>query len=289
MGSDDSIKAKIRLLIKKKNLKANEVTQMYFFEQLLRRLEQSPYQENFILKGGLLIASLLGIENRTTMDMDTSVKNLQVTEGEIMRVMQDILAIDLEDGIHYVIESISSIRTADEYENFRLHVRADLGRIRNPLSIDITTGDAITPRDVEFGYPSLFDNTTINLRAYPLETVLAEKFETIIRRNIATTRMRDFYDIYALLRLYEETLDWLVLRRAIFRTSANRNSLDALKEYAEIIEDIEQDTVLPQIWDRYLSSNPYLGEISFKDTVLTIRTLADKVSLGDEVSSDFVF
>lgn len=289
MGSDDSIKAKIRQLIKKKNLKANEVTQMYFFEQLLRRLEQSPYQENFILKGGLLIASLLGIENRTTMDMDTSVKNLQVTEGEIMRVMQDILAIDLEDGIHYVIESISSIRTADEYENFRLHVRADLGRIRNPLSIDITTGDAITPRDVEFEYPSLFDDTTINLRAYPLETVLAEKFETIIRRNIATTRMRDFYDIYALLRLYEETLDWLVLRRAIFRTSANRNSLDALKEYAEIIEDIEQDTVLPQMWDRYLSSNPYLGEISFKDTVLTIRTLVNKVSLGDEVSSDFVF
>ncbi len=197
----ESIKGKIRSLAEKKNLKSQEVLQIYFFERFLERLSKSNYKNNFVIKGGFLISSLIGIENRTTMDMDTTIKGIALKEEKIKEVVDEIININVEDGIKFEIKDISYIREEDEYENFRISLIANVGKTKNPMKLDLTTGDAITPREIEYTYPCIFTKEDIKIMAYPLETILAEKYETIIRRNIATTRMRDFYDLYTVYKL----------------------------------------------------------------------------------------
>lgn len=192
----ESIKGKIRSLAEKKNLKSQEVLQIYFFERFLERLSKSQYKNNFVIKGGFLISSLIGVENRTTMDMDTTIKGIALKE-----IVQEIININVDDGIRFEIKDISYIREEDEYENFRISLIANVGKTKNPMKLDLTTGDAITPREIEYTYSCIFSKESIKIMAYPVETIVAEKYETIIRRNITTTRMRDFYDLYTLYKL----------------------------------------------------------------------------------------
>ena len=194
----ESIKGKIRSMAEKKNLKSQEVLQIYFFERFLERLSKSNYKNNFVIKGGFLISSLIGIENRTTMDMDTTIKGIPLKEEKIKEIVDEIININVDDGIKFEIKDISYIREEDEYENFRISLIANVGKTKNPMKLDLTTGDAITPREIEYTYPCIFSKEDIKIMAYSLETILAEKYETIIRRNITTTRMRDFYDLYTL-------------------------------------------------------------------------------------------
>ena len=197
----ESIKGKIRIMAEKKNLKSQEVLQIYFFERFLERLSKSKYKINFVIKGGFLISSLIGIENRTTMDMDTTIKGMSLKEEKIKEIVEEIININVDDGIKFEIKDISYIREEDKYENFRISLIANVGKTQNPMKLDLTTGDAITPREIEYAYPCIFSKENIKIMAYPLETILAEKYETIIRRNITTTRMRDFYDLYTLYKL----------------------------------------------------------------------------------------
>lgn len=197
----ESIKGKVRSLEEKKNLKSQEVLQIYFFERFLERLSKSKYKNNFIIKGGFLISFLIGIENRTTMDMDTTIKGIALKEERIKEIVEEIININVDDGIKFEIKDISYIREEDEYENFRTSLIANVGKTKNPMKLDLTTGDAITPREIEYTYTCIFSKENIKIMAYPLETILAEKYETIIRRNITTTRMRDFYDLCTLYKL----------------------------------------------------------------------------------------
>ena len=272
MISSEQIKGKVKYLAKAKNLNAQEVLQMYFFERVLERLEKSKYRHSFIIKGGLLISSLIGIDNRTTMDMDTTVKGIALEKENIIKIVKEILAIDTGDGVEFVFEDITEIRESDEYENFRVHFSARYGKINNPMKMDITTGDAITPKETVYKYPKMFDDEHIRVMAYPLETILAEKIETIIRRNIATTRMRDFYDVYILYKLYEEKIDLEILKEAIENTSRKRESQKDMAEYKEILEDIVVDEYLKQNWENYLRDNPYAGDLLF-DEVLNILSV----------------
>ena len=194
----ESIKGKIRSLAEEKNLKSQEVLQIYFFERFIERLSKSKYKNSFVIKGGFLISSLISIENRTTMDMDLIVKDIALKEEKIKEIVEEIININ------------SYIREEDEYENFRISLIANVGKTKNPMKLDLTTGDAITPREIEYTYPCIFSKEDIKIMAYPLETILAEKYETIIRRNITTTRMRVLYDLYTLYKLKKDEIDYKI-------------------------------------------------------------------------------
>ena len=279
MISSESLKGKIRNIAISKNLRSQEVLQMFFFERFLERLFGSEYKYNFIIKGGLLISSMIGIDNRTTMDMDTTIKGVALKEDIIRNVISKIINTEVDDGIEFEITGISHIREEDEYENFRVNLIAEFGKIKNDMKIDITTGDAITPKEMEYLYPCMFQNESIRVLAYPLETILAEKYESIIKRNIATTRMRDFYDLYNLYNLRKEEIDFDILKQAIISTSNRRESLSLIKEAMEIIEDIKEDYYLKELWKVYLADNLYVGDLDFLETVKIVEIIADKIAL----------
>lgn len=274
----ESIKGKIRSLAEKKNLKSQEVLQIYFFERFLERLSKSPYKNNFVIKGGFLISSLIGIENRTTMDMDTTIKGIPLKEEKIKEIVEEIININVNDGIRFEIKDISYIREEDEYENFRISLIANVGKTKNPMKLDLTTGDTITPREIEYTYPCIFSQEDIKIMAYPLETILAEKYETIIRRNITTTRMRDFYDLYTLYKLKKDEINYKILKEAIERTSNKRGNQEIIKDYEEIIKDIKEDSYLRSLWEVYLSENKYIGDLTFDKVVDVVTILSNRIN-----------
>ena len=274
----ESIKGKIRSMAEKKNLKSQEVLQIYFFERFLERLSKSNYKNNFVIKGGFLISSLIGIENRTTMDMDTTIKGIPLKEEKIKEIVDEIININVDDGIKFEIKDISYIREDDEYENFRISLIANVGKTKNPMKLDLTTGDTITPREIEYTYPCIFSQEDIKIMAYPLETILAEKYETIIRRNITTTRMRDFYDLYTLYKLKKDEINYKILKEAIERTSNKRGSQEIIKDYEEIIKDIKEDSYLRSMWEVYLSENKYIGDLKFDKVVGVVTILSNRIN-----------
>lgn len=279
MINSESLKGKIKHIAKVKNISSQEILQMFFFERFLERLSKSDYKTKFVIKGGLLISSMIGIESRTTMDMDTTVKGIPLKEETIRKIVDEIISVDVGDGIEFRITEITHIREEDDYENFRVHLIADFGKIKNPMKIDITTGDAITPREILYSYPCMFEESDIKILAYPLETVIAEKYESIIKRNISNTRMRDFYDLYSLYNLKKDEIDYTVLKKAIKRTSEKRESTDILREYKEIIEEIREDEYLKELWKVYIKDNRYAANIDFKDTIDVVEFIANKVNI----------
>ena len=281
MIGSESLKGKIRNIANSKNLRSQEVLQMFFFERFLDRLSKSKYKFNFVIKGGLLISSMIGIDNRTTMDMDTTIKGVPLQEEVIRNIVSEIINIKVDDGIEFEITDISHIREEDEYENFRVHLIANFEKIKNDMKIDITTGDAITPKEIEYLYPCLFQEESLRILAYPLETILAEKYESVIKRNIATTRMRDFYDLYNLYNLKKDEIDFGILKQAIISTAKRRDSLSLMKQAKDIVEDIKEDTYLKELWKAYLADNLYVGNLDFLETVKIVETIEETIALDD--------
>ena len=274
--TSEKLKGKIKSFSEKNNLKAQEVLQMYFFERFLTRLEKSKYRANFIIKGGFLISSIIGIQNRTTMDIDTTIKGLPVKEEIIKEIILEILNIEVNDEIEFVLGKIENIREISEYENYRLHLTANFEKIKNPLKIDITTGDVIIPSEIEYSYETIFKEK-LNILAYSLETLIAEKYETIIKRNITTTRLRDFYDIYMIFKLKNDKIDVNNLKQAIWETAKNRNSTEEILESKEILEDIKNDEYLNKQWNIYKKENKYVDNIQFSEILKLLNKIADIV------------
>ena len=279
MIGSESLKGKIRNIANSKNLRSQEVLQMFFFERFLERLSKSEYKFNFVIKGGLLISSMIGIDNRTMMDMDATIKGVPLKEEVIRNIVSEIINVEVEDGIEFEITDISHIREEDEYENFRVHLIANFGKIKNDMKIDITTGDVITPKEIEYLYPCMFQEKSLRVLAYSLEMILAEKYESVIKRNITTTRMRDFYDLYNLYNLRKEDINFDILKQAIISTARRRESLSLMKQAIEIIEDIKEDDYLKELWTVYLADNLYVGDLNFSETVKVIEIIADKIAL----------
>jgi len=279
MISSESLKGKIRNIANSKKLRSQEVLQMFFFERLLERLSKSVYKFNFVIKGGLLISSMIGIDNRTTMDMDTTIKGVPLKEEVIRNIVSEIINVKVDDGIEFKIADITHIREEDEYENFRVHLMANFEKIKNDMKVDITTGDVITPKEIEYLYPCMFREENIRVLAYPLETILAEKYESIIKRNISTTRMRDFYDIYNLYNLRKEEIDFDILKRAIISTAKRRESLSLMKQALEIIVDIKEDGYIKELWKVYLADNLYVGNLDFLDTIKAVEDIANNIDI----------
>lgn len=267
MKTAEQLKGAIRNIAKDKNVRSQEVLQMFLFERILDRLAASSYKNNFILKGGLLISSMIGISERTTMDMDTTVRGIDMAEDKIERIVKEVLSIDAEDGIHFTYKRIEPIREDDDYNNFRVYMDAEYVKIKNPMKIDITTGDEITPAAVRYDYPLLFEERSIPVMAYTLETILAEKYETVIRRNIGTTRARDFYDLYALFHVRKEQIRVSILKDAVEHTARKRGSLELLFEWKEIIQDIREEKALQKLWTNYVEENFYASKLTFEEVV----------------------
>ena len=276
--TSEKLKGKIKSFSEKNNLKAQEVLQMYFFERFLARLEKSRYRVNFIIKGGFLISSIIGIQNRTTMDIDTTIKGLPVKEEIIKEIILEILNIEANDEIEFVLGKIENIREISEYENYRLHLTANFEKIKNPLKIDITTGDVIIPSEIEYSYETIFKKR-LNILAYSLETLIAEKYETIIKRNITTTRLRDFYDIYMIFKLKNDKIDVNNLKQAILETAKNRNSTEEILESKEILEDIKNDKYLNKQWNIYKKENKYVDNIQFSEILELLNKILDIIQV----------
>lgn len=284
MKSAEQIKGAVKNIAKKMNLKPQEVLQIFMFERLVERLSISKYKENFILKGGLLIASMIGIAERTTMDMDTTIQGLPMTEEEMEKIIKEILALDVEDGIHFEYQGMQPIREDDEYNNFCVSICAMYGKMKIPMKIDITTGDKITPRQIDYGYKFMFENKSVMVKAYTLETIIAEKYETVIRRNIGNTRARDFYDLFVLVKIKKNEIRWNVLKEAVLATATKRGSLEELTEYKEIIEDMQESQFLKRIWEKYKEENTYSEGIAFADTLDIVLWIGKELEDGQKIA-----
>ncbi len=279
MKTPEQLKGSIRSMAAKKNLRAQEVLQMFLFERILERLANSAYKDNFILKGGLLISSMIGISERTTMDMDTTVCGIQMEEDEIVKAIKEIISVDVGDGIAFEYESIEPIREDDAYNNFRIHLRAKYGKIDSPMKIDVTTGDVITPAAIQYDFPMLFEDKSVPVMAYTLETILAEKYETILRRNVGTTRARDYYDLHTLYRSRKDEVRSDVLKAAVLHTAKKRDSIKDIEDWQEILADIKAESIMQSLWDNYVSENQYIGELSFEEVLKTVEEIAEMLRL----------
>lgn len=267
MKTAEQIKGAIRNISKEKGVNPNSLLQMCLFEGILEKLSKSKYRENFILKGGLLISSLIGVDMRSTMDMDTTIKGIPVNEETITRIINEILAIEIDLEMSYKLIKLTPIRNADVYEDFSASIECKFGKINARLNIDITTGDVITPREIKYSYSRILDEGTIPIITYTIETILAEKFETISSRNITTTRARDFYDLYMIYNMYNNKINQEILGEAIVKTARQRGSLKAIRQYKEIVELFKINSTIKNIWDRYAKNNLYTKDIKFSDTV----------------------
>lgn len=271
----EQLKGRVLSFAVKRGLQPQEVLQMYLLERVLERLSESPYKNNFILKGGLLISSMIGITERTTMDMDTTVTGINMEADELESVIREILQIDVGDGIEFEFEKLEPIREEDDYNNFRASFVAYYGKIANKMKMDITTGDEITPGAVEYSYKTILDDDEIDVMAYNTETIVAEKYETIIRRNIGTSRARDFYDLYMFYNMYKENISPAILKLAVIRTAKKRESLEILSEWKEIIEDMKEDSALKALWKNYCENNTYAAGIGFESVIGIILQIAE--------------
>jgi len=267
-----SLKAKIRNIAKTKGVSAQVVLQNYFFERFLDRLSRSEYRKKFILKGGLLIAAMAGLDARSTMDMDATIRSLPLDEENIRTAINTICTVPVNDDITFQITGITFIREDDEYGGFRISLNAIYDLINTPLSIDITSGDVITPKPVKRLFQSLLnDDSQYELWAYNSETILAEKIETILRRSVGNTRPRDFYDVYLITKT--QNFDHNVFHRALSATSAHRGTTERIINVPEILEAIEKSKILRNQWEKYRREYTYAKDIMFEDTIKVIKNL----------------
>ena len=271
----EQIKGRIKSVAKQNNADARTLMRIYMMERFLERLAQSEYRDNFIIKGGILVTAMIGVAHRSTMDIDTSMKNLNLSTEDALRVVNQVKDIDLDDGVSFDVKDVSNIMDEMEYPGIRVTMNANVGRLITPLKIDISTGDVITPRAIEFNYDLLLEDRSISLWSYNLETILAEKLQTVLARGILNTRMRDFYDIRMLLDTYEDKVNKAVLKDA-FAATCKKRGTDHLQEQAEeIIKIIEADEQLQVLWRAYQKKYSYAAEIDYASVISGVRKLMD--------------
>ena len=272
MSKAMSLKAKVRNIAKQKNIPAQVILQNYMFERLMVRLSASEYKEKFVLKGGMLVAAIVGLDNRATMDMDTTLKNLPLTPEAIRSALETICGIAFDDGVSFEIGTISPIREDDIYGGYRVMLNARFDTIITPLSIDVSTGDAITPHAVQYNFCEIFDDEkSYELWAYNIETVMAEKVETILRRGVFNTRPRDFYDAYILSTT--QKFDKAVFTDALQATAAHRGTAQQIADVPAILQNIEESPKLKTMWDKYRKQFAYAADIEYDQIMTVLKTL----------------
>ncbi len=269
-----SLKAKIRNIAKDKNIPAQVILQNYMFERLLNRVSVSEYKDKFVLKGGMLVAAIVGLDNRATMDLDTTVKNLPLTPEAIRRAWTEIFEIDLSDDVRFELVTILPIRDDDVYGGYRVCLKAIYETIDTPMTIDVSTGDVITPNAVKFNFSGMFDDKLeFEIWSYNIETVLAEKVETILRRSVFTTRPRDFYDVYILTTT--QSYDKEIFCRALANTVEHRGTEKQIGDYQDALSIIENSNELLKLWSNYRKQFSYAENIEYKDIMTELKRMLE--------------
>ena len=267
-----SLKAIINSIAKENKISAQSVLQTYMLERFLERISISKYKDNFILKGGMLISAMLGIDSRTTMDMDTTIKGFKLTEENISNIINEICNIKIDDEITFEVQKIELIREDDDYGGYRITFKANyMESMPVIMKIDITTGDKITYKEIKYSIDLMLEDRKIQIWSYNLETVIAEKFESIIKRGVLGTRIRDFYDIYMLLNTKTKNIDFNTLKDAIYSTAKHRNTINIIKDWSKIIEQLNNSDIMKNQWARYQKNNFYAKEIKYDDLIECLK------------------
>lgn len=269
------MKAIIKNLAKEKHISAQLVMQNFMLERLLERISVSKYQRNFILKGGFLIAAMVGLDTRATMDMDATIKGLPVNEKTVREMFEEICKIEINDDVIFSFRSIREIREGDEYTGYRVSLSANYLPMIVPLKLDITTGDKITPKEIEYRFKLLLEDRSISVLAYNLETILAEKLETVISRGDQNTRPRDYYDIYILAKLQYSNIEFNSLKEALNATVDKRGSKAVVKDYRKIMDTVRNSEIMQKQWDNYQKDYEYSQDIVFENACDTVVQLMD--------------
>ena len=274
------LKDLIRNMSKKKSADAQILMRNYMMERFLERISLSEYKNQFILKGGMLVAAMVGLDARATMDLDATIKGTNVSVEDVEMIISQIISIPLDDGVSFRIKRISEIMEEADYPGVRVSMETKFDGVITPLKIDISTGDIITPREIKYNFNLMLENRTIEVWAYNLETVLAEKLETVISRNVTNTRMRDFYDIYILQKLYGEQLSKGVLWDALVATAKKRETLEQIEteDIDEVFDEIQSSSVMENLWKAYQRNYSYSADIPWHTIMKSIRTLYEIIS-----------
>ena len=273
MKSATAVKAKIKNKAGGSSDKSQIMLRIYLMERLLERVSLSRYRDNFVLKGGLLVSSLVGVDMRSTMDIDTTVKSLPLNKSAIQKILEEIMAIGLEDGVLFRITKVQDIMEGHEYEGVRFMIDCTMDKLKQTIKMDISTGDEITPKAIAHELPLIIEDRTIELWAYNLETLLAEKLETIMVRAEANTRMRDFYDIYVLLEQDAVTIDRDTMKAAFYATCNKRGSIELIGTIDDVINKIADDETMRQLWNNYRKTNYYVGALEWEEVIGSARKL----------------
>ena len=272
----NSFKAKIKNISKDKGIPAQQVQQHYLIEQVLKLISTSSYRDSFIVKGGYLIGQMIGLDKRTTMDLDVTLKGTEMSRENLIHIFEEILCYKT-DGFSFSVDKLEPIRQDDEYGGFSLKLNATFDTLKEVVFIDITTGDKITPREITYSMTSIFTNESIKIWTYNLETVLAEKLETIISRGLASTRPRDRYDLFTLYKLRKEEINLEVLKNALENTAEKRKSKDTIYNWEEQVRGIEISDYQKELWIRYQRQFKYAKDISFDNSVQIIKEIMQQI------------
>lgn len=269
---------KSKKLAKDSGLTQLELYQRFMFERILERISVSKYNENFILKGGLLLSAMLGINSRSTRDMDISIKGIDVSQDKMLKILNEILSIDINDKAKFEVVNITDIRADDEYGGNKYHLVGKLENLKVALEIDISTGDEITPKELNFEYTSIFDNKKIYIGTYNIETILSEKVETILRRGKYNTRMKDYYDVYFFLTKLKNEINLEIFKQALNNTLRKREAFDYYNDYKQILDSISEDDRIANYWNTYKKKNKYAENIEFREIIKILKEFLDNIN-----------
>ena len=278
-----SLKDQAENIAKENNISIQQVLQNYMFERILERLSKSKYKENFIIKGGLLLSSIMGINLRTTMDIDTNVTGINLEKEELLKILNEILNIDIGDNVSFIIEKIEDIKQEEYYGGYKFKITGIYENIKIKFHIDISTGDVITPKAIGYKYKKLFDSSYINILSYNQETIIAEKLQSILERKLTNSRMKDYYDLYFFVNYKWDSIDKETLSKAIIRTFSARNSITELRNIKETIRILENNPFLNRLWLDYSQKHEYSKNISFNDTINAIEVIEETIFSNNEI------
>ena len=268
---------KSKKLAKDSGLTQLELYQRFMFERILERISVSKYNENFILKGGLLLSAMLGINSRSTRDMDISIKGIDVSQDKMLKILNEILSIDINDKVKFEVVNITDIRADDEYGGNKYHLVGKLENLKVALEIDISTGDEITPKELNFEYTSIFDNKKIYIGTYNIETILSEKVETILRRGKYNTRMKDYYDVYFFLTKLKNEINLEIFKQALNNTLRKREAFDYYNDYKQILNGLTNDERINNYWNTYKKKTKYAQNIEFNEIIKALEEFLDNI------------
>ncbi|MCQ2550933.1 MAG: nucleotidyl transferase AbiEii/AbiGii toxin family protein [Clostridia bacterium] len=277
---DEQIKGRIRNIAKSEHCDARTLLRLYMMERFLERLAVSRHRDNFVIKGGVLVTAMVGISMRSTMDIDSTIKNFTLNSENAKEIIQEIAQIKLDDGVSFYVKSCSEIMDDSEYEGVRVSLEAVVGKVKVPIKIDISTGDVITPKEIKYQYDLMLENRSIELWSYNLETLLSEKIQTILSRGVLNTRTRDFYDIYILYKMNKAKINHEILKEALNSTCKYRKTEGIIEEANNIIKNIEHDAIMFHRWEDYKNKYEYSEEVEFPEVINTIKEIMKKIAVA---------